>query len=204
MNKDQKLLEEAYSSIYKNKNVTVLLPEEELFVEKVSRYIFDNIYIKLENYEDGALNHKTLNGILKREPVNAFLSVLNPPGNLKSDFEELYVDDACSSLWMNVSFGNYLKVDGKVDTTPYLYFNDIDPADEFSYIETKVPLEDKKGILSHIKGHTTAFLQHSIKAAYRDDNYTDVLKWRDKMFKDIETTKKLSKDFDISALEDFG
>lgn len=209
MNKDQRLLEEAYEKIYET---IELLPEEELFIEKVSEDIHKNLYKTIgSNSGFSQFNHSNLYSLLFNDPAQDLIGVLNPPEDLRYEFINFYGHGAYGHLRRNVFFRNYAEANGKVDETPYIYFVKIDPSTETGtpYKQTKVPYENKEEVLKTIKDSFREFLQHTIKTSSRNPittDFVDVLKWRARRLKDIKATKKLSKDFDpdlLKALEGF-
>ena len=196
MNKDQKLLEEAYDKVH---NLD-LLQEEELYIRKVCEDIYDNVEHNVGRRMIPQRQH--LFDVLFHNPALDHLNVLKYPESLNPRARNFY-DGVWDSLARNVFVQSYKEPSGKVTKENYFYIYIL--KDSTTYDLEIVAFEDKEKALVNLKNSYTKILQRELRWAIRNEDnvFEDLLAWRDKMFRDIETTKELSKDFDISALEDF-
>lgn len=197
MNKDQKLLEEAYKSLY---NVD-LLPEEELYVEKVCEDIYDNAEHNVGRRM--IPQRQGLASILFHNPSFDHLTLLNYPESLQKQVRYFYLD-VYASLARNVFIQSQKEPSGKV--TREKYFHIYLPTRPLRAELKVVEFKDKEKVIETLKTRYTKLLQGELRSVKRDGDrsiYQDLMKWRDKKIADIKVTGKLSKDFDVNVLNDF-
>ena len=199
MNKDQKLLEEAYDKVHN----LALLPEEELYIQKVCEDIYDNVERNVGRRM--IPQRQYLYDVLFHNPALDHLSVLKYPESLNPRARNFY-DGVWESLARNVFVQSYKEPSGRVTKENYFYIYILKDSTTFD-LET-VSFEDKEKVLANLKNSFAKLLQRELRWAKRDEDniFEDLLKWRDKRFLDIKLNKELSKDFseeDLKALEDF-
>lgn len=199
MNKDQKLLEEAYEKVH---NLD-LLPEEELFIQKICEDILNTIDEKVPN----SLiipQREDLSHFLLSSPIFNHLHLLKYPESIKRPVQHFY-SDVQASVSRHTYIQSHRDSNRGVLREKFFSFYSPQANSPTQFDLETVEFNDTKKALEEFKKAYLAHFKRELSYAKRDtDDWTkDLLAWRDKMFRDIETTKELSKDFDISALEDF-
>ena len=201
MNKDQRLLEEAYEKVH---NIA-LLPEEEQYIQKVCEDIYANVVKNLGRRMIPRQQH--LYDALFHNPAIDHLSVLKYPESLNPSARNLY-GGVWESLARNVLVRSYREPSGRVTRENYFHVYTLRENSTTQFDLEVIAFEDKEKVLANLKNSFVKLLQREIRWAIRDEDkiFEDFLKWRDRRFRDIKTTKELSKDFseeDLKALEDF-
>jgi len=197
MNKDQKLLEEAYKSLY---NVD-LLPEEELYIKKVCEDIYDNVEHNVGRRM--IPQRQGLASLLFHNPSFDHLNLLKYPESLQKQVRYFYLD-VYASLAINVFVQSQKESNGKV--TREKYFHIYLPTGPMRSELELVEFKDQEKVIETLKVRYTKLLQDELKGAKKDGDrsiYQDLMKWRDKKVADIRVTGELSKDFDVNVLNDF-
>lgn len=200
MNKDQKLLEEAYDKVH---NLD-LLPEEELFIQRVCEDILNTIDEKV--HKDRIIpQREDLSHFLLSSPIFNHLHLLKYPESIKRPVQHFY-SDVQASVSRHTYIQSHRDSNRGVLREKFFSFYSPQANSPTQFDLETVEFNDAKKALEELKKAYLAHFKRELSYAKRDvDDWTkDLLAWRDRRFKDIETTKELSKDFDISALEDFG
>lgn len=199
MNKDQRLLQEAYNKVHS----LDLLPEEELFIQKICEDILNNLYDKIPT----SLiipQREDLSHFLLSSPIFNHLHILKYPESIKRQVQHFY-SDVQASVSRHTYVQSYRDSNRGVLREKFFSFYSPQPLSTIQFDIEMVEFNDKQKALEELKKAYRAHFKRELSYAGRDvDDWTkDLLAWRDRRFKDIETTKELSKDFDVSALEDF-
>ena len=210
MNKDQKLLEEAYCKIYESSEKEfVFLPEEEQYVELTAKYLFELIETLMEDRPNKITNQEPLYDFAWEElkdPINnpskRAISKITLKGISKSEFEAFY------RPVVEREVEKYTQTRIVLKNVLFAFEDPFDPAFPYGSAAELVSVKDP-AILDTIK----KYLKLHLKKAFSDsmmlhdimlnDTWKKVYEWRNRRLKEDMINKTLSRDFDVSALEDF-
>ena len=202
MNKDQKLLEEAYDKICESTKEDTLLASEEELIHLIADLLVESI-----GREEPRLSKSNgiipLNQLLSsfdffKEPLNEkFLKAINCPSNLQT---------ACGDIYLDYGYGPFSA------NSHFHFFGDNKRFTDKSFLEltlldgskVKADYKDKQAIEKVLRDYIIRATDESLNNSARVNPYHKrFFEWRKKKMQELERDKQLSKDFDIKALEDF-
>jgi hypothetical protein len=202
MNKDQKLLEEAYDKIYEStKDDTLLASEEELI-----HLIADSLVESIER-EEPRLSRSNgivpLNQILSsfnffKEPLNEkFLKAIDCPSNLQTACGDIYLEYGYRPFSV-ISHFHFFGANKRFTDKSFLELTLLDGS------KVKADYKDKQAIEKVLRDYIIRATDESFSiSAGVIPSHKRFFEWRKKKMQELQRDKQLSKDFDISALEDF-
>ena len=211
MNKDQRLLEEAYCKIYESSASNfVFLKEEEDFVESVSKFLLNILEESLETHSFNKSNDgEPLFDFCWDEftdvttnPTRQAVSRINLSGIDKASFGHLY--GACVERELE-KYTRLKIVNGKLffafENPLAVNFPLSSDVELVSFQDDQLLETFRKYLKLHIvKSFTDPTTLHEIQTI---ETWNRVWEWRKKRISEIQINKQLSQDFDVSALDDF-
>ena len=211
MNKDQKLLEEAYQSIYESSASNfVFLEEEEAFVEVVSRFLFNILEESLETHSvDKSNDGEPLFDFcwdeftnVSTNPTRQAVSEINLSGIDKASFGHLY--GACVERELE-KYTRLKIVNGKLF---FAFENPLAANFPLSSNIELVSFQDEQlleAIRKYLKLHIVKSFTDptTLREIQTNETWNRVWEWRKKRIAGMQVDKQLSKDFNVSALEGF-
>lgn len=210
MNKDQKLLEEAYHKIYESSEQEfVFLQEEEQYAELTAKYLFELIKTLIENHPDRITNQEPLYDFAWDElhdPINnpskQAISKIALKGISKSEFAAFY------RPIVEIELEKYTQTRIVLKTVLFAFEDPFDPAFPYGSATESISVEDpviletiKKYLKLHLKkAFTDSMMLHDIML---NDTWKKVYEWRKNRLREDALDKKLSPDFDVKAFDNF-
>ena len=205
MNKDQRLLEEAYNKICEStKEDTLLASEEELI-----RLLADSIVESIEREEPRLSKSngiKPLNQLLSsfnffKEPLTEkFLKAVDCPENLQTACGDIYLEYGYRPFSVNSHF-HFFGANKRFTDKSFLELTLLDGS------KVKADYKDKQVIEKVLRDYIVEATDESLNNSARVNPYHKrFFEWRKKKMQELERDKQLSKDFseeDLKAIEDF-
>jgi hypothetical protein len=202
MNKDQKLLEEAYDKICEStKEDTLLASEEELI------HLIANLLVESIGREEPRLSRSNgiipLNQLLSsfdffKEPLTEkFLKAIDCPSNLQTACGDIYLEYGYRRFSANSHF-HFFGANKRFTDKSFLELTLLDGS------KVKADYKDKQAIEKVLRDYIIRATDESINNSARVNPFHKrFFEWRKKKMQELQRDKQLSKDFDISALEGF-
>jgi len=210
MNKDQRLLEEAYCKIYESlEKEFVFLPEEEQYVELTAKYLFELMETLMEERPNKITNQEPLYDFAWDElrdqinnPSKRAISKITLNGISKSEFEAFY------RFVVERELEKYTRTRIVLKNVLFAFEDPFDPSFPHGSAAESVSVKDP-AILDTIKKYLKLYLKKALTDSMMVhdimliDTWKRVYEWRKRRLKEDMINKTLSPDFDVSALEDF-
>ena len=202
MNKDQKLLEEAYDKIRESTKDNTLIASEEELIALIADLLVESI-----EKEEPRLSRSNgiipLNQLLtsydfsKEHLLKKFLKAIDCPSGLQTACAEIYLVYGYRPFSVNSHF-HFHGANKRFTDKSFLELTLLDGS------KVKVDYEDKQAIQKVLRDYIIRATDESLNnSAKVDPNHKRFFEWRKKKMQELQTDKQLSKDFDIKALEDF-
>ena len=202
MNKDQKLLEEAYDKICESTKDDTLLASEENLIDLIADLLVESI-----EKEEPRLSRSNgiipLNQLLssydfsKEHLLKQFLKAIDCPSGLQTACYNIYLDYGYGPFSTNSHF-RFHGANKRFTDKSFLELTLFDGS------KVKVDYKDKQAIQKVLRDYIIRATDESLNNSAKVDlNHKKFFEWRKKKMQELQTDKQLSKDFDIKALEDF-
>jgi hypothetical protein len=205
MNKDQKLLEEAYKKICESTKDDTLLASEENLINLIADLLVESI-----EREEPRLSRS--NGIVpldkllssfdfyKEHLVEKFLKAIDCPSGLQTACAVIYLDYGCRSFSDNSHF-HFFGVNKRFTDKSFLELTLLDGS------KVKADYKDKQAIQKVLRDYIIRATDERLNNSARvNPSHKRFFEWRKKKIQELQIDKQLSKDFseeDLKALEDF-
>ena len=202
MNKDQKLLEEAYDKICESTKDNTLIASEENLIDLIADSLVESI-----EREEPRLSRS--NGI---EPLNMllssfafykerlhekFLKAIDCPSGLQTACADIYLEYGYRPF-SNISHFYFYGANKRFTDKSFLELTLLDGS------KVKADYKDKQAIQKVLRDYILRATDESFNNSAKVNLYHErFFQWRKKKMQELQTDKQLSKDFDIKALEDF-
>ena len=202
MNKDQKLLEEAYDKICESTNNDTLLASEEELIVLIADLLVESI-----EKEEPRLSRSNgiipLNQLLssydfsKEHLLKKFLKAIDCPSGLQTACADIYLEYGYRPFSVNSHF-HFFGATKRFTDKSFLELTLLDGS------KVKADYKDKQAIQKVLRDYILRATDESFNNSAKVNLYHErFFQWRKKKMQDLQTDKQLSKDFDIKALEDF-
>lgn len=206
MNKDQKLLEEAYNKICESAKEETLLASEEELIALIADLLVESIE-KEEPRLSKSNGIMPLNHLLssydfsKEHLLKQFLKVIDCPSGLQTACYDIYLEYGYRPFSTNSHF-HFHGANKRFTDKSFLELTLLDGS------KVKADHRDKQAIQKILREYIIRATDESFNNSARVNLYhKKFFEWRKKKIKkkmqELQTDKQLSKDFDVSALEGF-
>ena len=202
MNKDQKLLEEAYVKICESAKSDVLLASEESLIDLIADLLVESIE-KEEPRLSKSNGIMPLNQLLssydfsKEHLLKQFLKAIDCPSGLQTACFDIYLEYGYRPFSTNSHF-HFFGANERFTDKSFLELTLLDGS------KVKADYRDKQAIQKVLREYIIRATDESFNNSARVNLYhKKFFEWRKKKIQELQTDKQLSKDFDIKALEDF-